>query len=128
MIQYSQIIKKCKYPPHAVHYFYVHYYQQKKILCTRISFRVKKKDIENQYDLYSIKCIDGSSILEGVDFTVSYAPVTGIIYIRIIIPIASAEGFIFSLKYQTPSKIIFYPILKKWFVLFYHIYTWNGSK
>ena len=30
-----------------------------KILRTRKSFRVKTTDIDNQYDIYSIKCADG---------------------------------------------------------------------
>ena len=33
-------------------------------------------------------------MLEGVDFTVLYAPVTGIKYLRIIITIESEEGMI----------------------------------
>ena len=52
-----------------------------KILCPIISFRVKKIDIDNQYDLYSRTCAYGSSILEGVDFVVSYTPVASIKFI-----------------------------------------------
>ena len=65
-----------------------------KILRPRISFRVKTADIDNQYDIHSRTCADVSSMLEGVDFTVSYAPVAGIHSIRIIIAIASEEGLI----------------------------------
>ena len=43
-----------------------------KILRPRISFRVKTTDFGNQYDLYSITCVDESSIFEGVDFTELY--------------------------------------------------------
>ena len=43
----------------------------------RISFGVKTTDIDNQYDIYSRKCAYGSSMIEGFDFTVSYAPVAG---------------------------------------------------
>ena len=38
----------------------------------RISLRVKTTYIYNQYYLYSIKCAYVSSMLEVVDFTVSY--------------------------------------------------------
>ena len=48
-------------------------------------------DIDNQYDLYSRRCADGSSMLEIVDFTISYASVAIIKSLRIIILIASAE-------------------------------------
>ena len=59
-------------------------------------------------------------MLEGVDLPVLYAPVSGIIYLHIIIAIASAE--------EIPSKILVFPILNKVFILAYHINTWNGSK
>ena len=59
-------------------------------------------------------------MLEGVDLPVLYAPVSGIIYLHIIITIASAE--------EIPSKILVFPILNKVFILAYHINTWNGSK
>ena len=65
-----------------------------KILKTRISIRVKTTDIDNQYDIYSRTCADRSSMIEGVEFTVSYAPVAGICSICIIIEIVSAEGLI----------------------------------
>ena len=48
-----------------------------KIIRPMIYFRVKITDIENQYDIYSRTCADGSSMLEGVGFTVSYAQVAG---------------------------------------------------
>ena len=53
-----------------------------KILISRIYFRVKTTDIDNQYDLYSRTCEDGSSMLDGVDFTESYAPVADIRSLR----------------------------------------------
>ena len=65
-----------------------------KILIPRINFRVKKADIDNQYYLYSRTCTYGSSMLEGVDFTVSYAPVVGIFYLHVIIAIVYSEGLI----------------------------------
>ena len=66
----------------------------KNILKNRIYFRVKTTEIYNQYDLYSRTCVDGSSMIEGVDFTISYKPVAGIWTLCIIISIASAEGLI----------------------------------
>ena len=57
-----------------------------------IYFRVKTTDIDNQYDLCSIICTYVSSILEVVYSTASCAPVEGVIYLNIIIYIASVEG------------------------------------
>ena len=65
-----------------------------KILGQRIYVRVKTSDIENQYDKFSITCADESSILEGVYFTVSYAPLDGISSLHIIIEISSSEVLI----------------------------------
>ena len=65
-----------------------------KKLPTRISFMVKTTYIDNQYDLYSSTCAYGSYVHEGVGFTVLYATVTGIISLRIIISIESAEVLI----------------------------------
>ena len=64
------------------------------ILRLRIYFRVKTTDIENQYNLYSRKLSDGSSMLEVVYLTVSYSPVAGIRSHHIIIAIASVESLI----------------------------------
>ena len=61
-------------------------------------------------------------MIEGVDFTVSYAPAAGTRSLCIIIAIYYAEGIFFSWTYPSPSKIIFYPILKKGVVSVYHIY------
>ena len=70
----------------------------KKILRPRISFRAKTTEIDKQYELYSRTCADGSSMIEGVDFTVSYAPVVDLHSLRIIILIDSTEVlFIFVL-------------------------------
>ena len=49
-----------------------------KIHRPRIYFRVKKTTIENKYYLYSRTCAYGSSMLEGVELTLSYAPVDSI--------------------------------------------------
>ena len=59
-----------------------------------ISFRVKTTDVENRYEIYSRTFADGSSMLEVVDFTVSYEPVYGIPPLQLIISIVSAEVLI----------------------------------
>ena len=51
-------------------------------------------DINNQYEPYSRTCAYVSSVLEGVDFTVSYAPVAATRSFHIIIAIASVEGLV----------------------------------
>ena len=66
----------------------------KKKLLSRISFRVKTTDIGNQYDSYSQTRADGSSMVEYVNFTVSYTSVSGILSLYIIINITYAEGLI----------------------------------
>ena len=100
-----------------------------KILRPRISFRVKTTDIDNQYDLYSRAYADGSSMLEGADFTVSYEPVSGIRSLSIIIAISSAEGFVlFVLDISNAFQNTVYPNLQKESILAYHIYTWIGIK
>ena len=65
-----------------------------KILRPIISFRLETTDIDNQYHLYSRTCADGSSVLEGVDYAVSYALLDVVYSLCIIISIASAEGLI----------------------------------
>ena len=62
-----------------------------KILSPIISFRVKATYIDNQYDLYSITCAYGSSMVEVVDFTISYSPVEIIKSLRIIMSFSSEE-------------------------------------
>ena len=62
-----------------------------KILRPRISFRVKRTATDNQYYLYSRTYLDGSSMIEGVDFTVSYSPVAGIPSLYIFIAIEYVE-------------------------------------
>ena len=59
-----------------------------------MSFRVKKTEIDNQYDLYPRKCVYVSSTLEGVELTVSYPPVAVIYSLYIITAIEFAEGLI----------------------------------
>ena len=66
-----------------------------KILCPMISFIVKTTWSDNQYSLTSRTCTDGSYILEGVEFKVSYAPVSSMKYLQTIISISSTDGMIF---------------------------------
>ena len=65
-----------------------------KKLRLRISFRVKTTYIDNKYDLFPRTCSDESYIIEGVGITVSYAQVTVIRSLYVIIDIDSAEGLI----------------------------------
>ena len=65
-----------------------------KILIPRISFRLTNIYVENQYDINSRTCTDGLSILWGVELTVSYAHVAGILSLYIIIAISFAECLI----------------------------------
>ena len=62
---------KWKNPPHLVLRPNICHYHQKYILRPRISFRVNTKDIYNQYDFYSRKCADGSSMIDGVELSAS---------------------------------------------------------
>ena len=55
---------------------------------------MKTTDIDNQYDSYSQTRADGSSMVEYVNFTVSYTSVSGILSLYIIINITYAEGLI----------------------------------
>ena len=65
-----------------------------KILYPRISFGVKTTEIDNHSDINSRICAYVSSVIEVVDFTFSYAPVTGIKSLRIINAIAHVEVMI----------------------------------
>ena len=50
--------------------------------------------IDNKYEIYYRTCADGSSTIEGFDFNISHAPVSGIQSLHIIIAISPAEGLI----------------------------------
>ena len=78
-------------------------------------FRIKRTDIDNQYDVYSRTCADVLSMHEGVYFTVSYPPVAVIRSFFIIISIASSEDH-------------FWLTLQKDSIQVYHIYIWNDTK
>ena len=95
MTQYFQTIIIWQHPQPLVRHFYASSLSpDTKILRPRIYFSVKTTDIDNQYGIYSRTCVDVSSMLEGVDFTVSYVPVASIRSLRIIIAIDPAEGII----------------------------------
>ena len=78
-----------------------------KIIHIRVYFRVKTTDIDNLYDLYSRTCADASFMIEGVDFTVLYSPMSGSRSLYIIITVESEEGLIFFWTSPMPFKIIF---------------------
>ena len=61
-----------------------------KVLRPWILLRVKTTENYNNYDIYSRNCADGSYMIEGVEFTVSYSHVESIKYPRIFITIESA--------------------------------------
>ena len=94
-----------------------------------ISFRFKTTHFDNQYDLYSRKFADGTSMIKGFDITVSYETVSGIVSLFIINEIQSTEGLIiFILDIFNDFQILFGSVLKKWIFLVYCIYTYNYSK
>ena len=66
---------------------------------TQNIFWGKTTDIDNQYFLYSRTCADGSSMLEGIYFTVSYTYVFGIQSLCNIISIVSVEDIIIFFLY-----------------------------
>ena len=93
-----------------------------KVLRSRISFGVKKTNIDNQYGLFSIELEDGSSMIEVVEFTVSYAPVAGIRSLCIIIAISYAEGlniFIFDISNDFQNTISSNPVERLYTSLLY---------
>ena len=68
-------------------------------------------------------------MIEGVDFTVSYAPMYEILDLRIIIEISSAEGLIlFVLDTSNAFQNNIYPTLQKESLSAYHIYIWTDKK
>ena len=95
--------------------------QDTQILFQIIYFGVKTTDIGNQNYLYYRKDADGSSMLEGVDSTVSYAPVSGILSLHIIIFIASTEGLFMEIYNALQNTIL--ANTEERVILVYHIYT-----
>ena len=128
MIQCSSITIKWQDPQYSVLLLYIHFRHQKQFF-PRIYFRFKITDIENKYYLYSRTYKDGSFILDGFESTASYSPVAGIISLRIVIAIVSAEGliiFILGISKSFQNTILLNP--EEIFILVYHISTWNDSK
>jgi hypothetical protein len=62
-----------------------------KVLDPRLSFQVKLTEVDHIYDLKARLCADGSAMLEGVDFLLSYAPTADITAIRVLIALTSAN-------------------------------------
>ena len=96
-------MRKWKHPQHPVHPFTFLNNTKHKDTQTQNIFRVKTNNIENQYDIYSITCADRLSIIEGVYFTVSYAPVAGTRSFRITTEIEYSEGLIIFVLYISNS-------------------------
>ena len=79
------------------------------ILRPIISFEVKTTCIDKKYEPYSRTCAYGSSLCEGVDLTVSYAPVDVILSFCIILAITSEEGliiFVLDISYDFKNNIL----------------------
>ena len=105
--------------------------QDTKIIRPRISFRVKTTYIDNQYDLYSRKCADVLSMIEGVDFTVYYAPVAVIWSLFIIAALASAEGlilFVLDISNAFQNTILPNPAERVCIILPYLFMDWYNIK
>ena len=45
-----------------------------KVLATRLSFEVKLTDVDDYYEIKVRMCANGSKMVQGVDFSESYAP------------------------------------------------------
>ena len=109
---------------HSVHHFYVPYYQQIQKYPYPEYILGLKTDIDNQYVLYSWTCVYVSYMHEGVEFTVSYAPVDGICCLWIITEIASTEGrIIFVLDIYNDSHNTILPNIAEIVYLILSLYT-----
>ena len=62
-----------------------------KIFPLQLAFQVKITDIDNYYKLKSRLCLNGSSMIEGIDFDISFAPVADSSSIRILCSLATLE-------------------------------------
>ena len=102
-----------------------------KIFIPRTSFGVKTTDIDNQYHIYSRTCAYRSFIIEVVGFTVSYAPVSGIKSLCIIIAVASIEFlilFILDISNAFQNIIFTNPVEKLYLSLPYLYLDWYKIK
>ena len=103
----------------------------KKKLIPIIYFGLKSTYIDNKYDLYSRTFSDGSYMLEGVEFTVSYAPVAGIRSLSIILSISSSECLIlFELNISNAFQktILPNPVERVYLILPYIYLYWYKIK
>ena len=64
----------------------------KKVLSTILSFEVKITDVQDYYEIKVRMCADGSRMVQGVDFSIPYAPTADSDSLRLIIDIASSDG------------------------------------
>eukprot|EP00957_Ditylum_brightwellii_P177598 13527660-Ditylum_brightwellii.AAC.1 len=62
------------------------------ILPPKLAFKVKLTGEENKYELYTRTCANGSQQIEGYDFDTSYAPVSQVDNIKLILGISAAEN------------------------------------
>ena len=66
----------------------------KKVLPTRLSFEVKLTDVLDFYEITIRMCANGSKIIQGQDFTVSYALTVDANSFRLAIAIAASDEMI----------------------------------
>ena len=105
-------MRKWQHPQHSVHHFTLLITTKHKDIHNQNFLRLKTTYIDNQYGVYSRACTDGSYMLEGDDFTVSYATVSGICSLRIFISIESVEGlitFVLDISNVFQNTILHYP-------------------
>ena len=63
----------------------------KKVLPTRLSFEVKLTDVLDFYEIKVRMCANGSKMIQGVDFSDSYAPTVDADSFRLTLNIAASE-------------------------------------
>ena len=58
------------------------------MLSTRLSFEVKITDVQDYYEIKVRMCADGSRMVKGADFSISYGPTVYLDSLSLIIAIA----------------------------------------
>ena len=66
----------------------------KNVLPTRLSFEVKLTDVLDFYEIKVRMCTNGSKMIQGQDFTVSYAPTVVADSFRLSIALAASDNMI----------------------------------
>ena len=66
--------------------------KDKKVLAKRLSFEVKITGVQDYYEIKVRMCTDKSRMVQGSDFSISYAHMVKSESLRLIIEIASSEG------------------------------------